>query len=101
MAQLDGEPVFRRGHEAQASVPGQQWCEWRHAALNPQQEQLADTHVQPAGGNTSHMSAQRNRLKTKLLKTTALNNPSTSKSCFIFFKVCVVSVEAVISVNRP
>lgn len=49
MAQLDGEPLFCRGHEAQASVPGEQWREWGHAALNPQQEQLTDPHVQPAG----------------------------------------------------
>lgn len=49
MAQLDGEQVFCCGPEAPASFAGEQWGERGHAAVHPQQEQLADPHVQPAG----------------------------------------------------
>ncbi|XP_029309017.1 pituitary adenylate cyclase-activating polypeptide type I receptor-like isoform X3 [Cottoperca gobio] len=55
MAQLDGEPVLCRGPEAaKAPVVGQQWSERRDPAVDPQQEQLPDTHVQPAGGECQH-----------------------------------------------
>ncbi|XP_013126397.1 pituitary adenylate cyclase-activating polypeptide type I receptor isoform X5 [Oreochromis niloticus] len=55
MAQLDGEPVLCCGPEAaEASFVGQQWSERRDSAIDPQQEQLADTHVEPAGGERQH-----------------------------------------------
>ncbi|XP_063317046.1 pituitary adenylate cyclase-activating polypeptide type I receptor-like isoform X3 [Pelmatolapia mariae] len=55
MAQLDGEPVLCCGPEAaEASFVGQQWSERRDSTVNPQQEQLADTHVEPAGGECQH-----------------------------------------------
>ncbi|XP_037313703.1 pituitary adenylate cyclase-activating polypeptide type I receptor isoform X3 [Pungitius pungitius] len=55
MAQLDGEPVLCRGPEAaEAPVAGQQRRERRHSAVDPQQEQLPDTDVQPAGGERQH-----------------------------------------------
>ncbi|KAM8849165.1 pituitary adenylate cyclase-activating polypeptide type I receptor isoform 3-T8 [Spinachia spinachia] len=55
MAQLDGEPVLCRGPEAAAApVAGQQRRERRHSAVDPEQEQLADTNVQPAGGERQH-----------------------------------------------
>lgn len=55
MAQLDGEPVLCCGPEAaEASFVGQQWSERRDSAVDPQQEQLADTHVEPAGGERQH-----------------------------------------------
>ncbi len=73
MAQLDGEPVLCCGYEAQASVPGQQWCKWGHTALHPQQEQLTDPYVQPAGWNTGHMSAQRTKLFRTSYKITYIN----------------------------
>ncbi|XP_069009026.1 pituitary adenylate cyclase-activating polypeptide type I receptor isoform X1 [Embiotoca jacksoni] len=57
MAQLDGEPVLCCGPEAPASFAGEQRGERRHAAVHPQQEQLADPHVQPAGGDAGHLSA--------------------------------------------
>ncbi|XP_005742592.1 pituitary adenylate cyclase-activating polypeptide type I receptor isoform X3 [Pundamilia nyererei] len=55
MAQLDGEPVLCCGPEAaEASFVGQQWSERRDSTVDPQQEQLADTHVEPAGGECQH-----------------------------------------------
>lgn len=55
MAQLDGEPVLRRGPEAaEAPFAGQQRRERRHAAVHPEQEQLPDPHVQPDGGERQH-----------------------------------------------
>lgn len=59
MAQLDGEPLLRCWYEAQTPVPGQQRRERRHPTLHPQQKQLTDPHVQSAGWNTGHMSAQK------------------------------------------
>ncbi|XP_028986810.1 adenylate cyclase activating polypeptide 1a (pituitary) receptor type I isoform X5 [Betta splendens] len=55
MAQLDSEPVLCCGPEA-AETPfaGEQRGERRDAAVDPQQEQLPDTHVQPAGGERQH-----------------------------------------------
>ncbi|XP_043989981.1 adenylate cyclase activating polypeptide 1a (pituitary) receptor type I isoform X7 [Gambusia affinis] len=58
MAQLDREPVLCCGPEAaEAPFVGQQWGERRDSAVDPQQEQLADTHVQPAGGERQHQPA--------------------------------------------
>lgn len=57
MAQLDGEQVLCCGPEAPASFTGEQWCEWRNAAVNPQQEQLADPDVQPAGRDPCDLNA--------------------------------------------
>ncbi|XP_012772342.2 pituitary adenylate cyclase-activating polypeptide type I receptor isoform X3 [Maylandia zebra] len=55
MAQLDGEPVLCCGPEAaEASFVGQQWSERRDSTVDPQQEQLADTHVEPAGRECQH-----------------------------------------------
>ncbi|XP_047445225.1 pituitary adenylate cyclase-activating polypeptide type I receptor-like isoform X5 [Mugil cephalus] len=55
MAQLDGEPVLCCGSEAaEAPFVGQQWGERRDSAVDPKQEQLPDTHVQPAGGERQH-----------------------------------------------
>ncbi|XP_027147576.1 pituitary adenylate cyclase-activating polypeptide type I receptor isoform X3 [Larimichthys crocea] len=55
MAQLDGEPVLCCGPEAaKAPFIGQQWSERRDSAVDPQQKQLPDTHVQPAGGERQH-----------------------------------------------
>ena len=56
MAQLDGEQVLCCGPEAPASVAGEQWGERGNAAVHPQQEQLADPHVQPAGGEPSDLN---------------------------------------------
>lgn len=56
MAQLDGEQVLCCGPEAPASFPGEQWGERGHAAVHPQQEQLADPHVQPTGRDPGHLS---------------------------------------------
>lgn len=50
MAQLDGEQVLCCGPEAAASsFASEQWRERGDAALHPEQEQLADPHVQPPG----------------------------------------------------
>ena len=57
MAQLDGEQVLCCGPEAPASLSGEQWSERGDAAVHPQQEQLADPHVQPAGREPGHLSA--------------------------------------------
>lgn len=62
MAQLDGEQVLCCGPEAAASpFASEQWGERGHAAVHPQQEQLADTDVQPAGRECqpqpAHLSA--------------------------------------------
>ncbi|XP_077955676.1 pituitary adenylate cyclase-activating polypeptide type I receptor isoform X3 [Gasterosteus aculeatus] len=58
MAQLDGEPVLCRGPEAaKAPVAGQQRSERRDSAVDPEQEQLPDTNVQPAGGERQHRPA--------------------------------------------
>ncbi|CAG12268.1 unnamed protein product, partial [Tetraodon nigroviridis] len=55
MAQLDGEPVLRRGPEAaEAPLAGQQRRQRRDSAVHPEQEQLPDPHVQPAGGERQH-----------------------------------------------
>ena len=55
MAQLDGEPVLCCGPEAaEAPFVGQQWRERRDSAVDPQQEQLSNTHVQPTGGERQH-----------------------------------------------
>lgn len=55
VAQLDGEPILCRGPEAaEAPIPGQQRCEWWHAAVHPEQEQLPDPHVQPDGRERQH-----------------------------------------------
>ncbi|KAF3690465.1 Pituitary adenylate cyclase-activating polypeptide type I receptor [Channa argus] len=56
MAQLDGEQVLCCGPEAPASFTGEQWGERGDAAVHPQQEQLADPHVQPAGRDPGHLS---------------------------------------------
>ncbi len=56
MAQLDGEQVLCCGPEAPASFTGEQWGERGHAAVHPQQKQLADPHVQPAGRDPGHLS---------------------------------------------
>ncbi|XP_038137661.1 adenylate cyclase activating polypeptide 1a (pituitary) receptor type I isoform X5 [Cyprinodon tularosa] len=61
MAQLDGEPVLCCGPEAaEAPFVSQQWGEWRNSAVDPQQEQLADTYVQPTGGERQHQPADLN-----------------------------------------
>lgn len=57
MAQLDGEQVLCCGPEAPASFAGEQWGEWGDAAVHPQQEQLADPHVQPTGRDPGHLRA--------------------------------------------
>ncbi|XP_056894361.1 pituitary adenylate cyclase-activating polypeptide type I receptor isoform X1 [Takifugu flavidus] len=57
MAQLDGEQVLCCGHEASPSFAGEQWRERGDAAVHPQQEQLADPHVQPAGGDPGLLKA--------------------------------------------
>lgn len=57
MAQLDGEQVLCCGPEAPASFTGEQWGERGNAAVNPQQEQLADPHVQPAGRDPCDLNA--------------------------------------------
>lgn len=57
MAQLDGEQIFCCGPEAPASFAGEQWGERGNAAVYPQQEQLADPHVQPAGRDPGHLSS--------------------------------------------
>ncbi|XP_029002586.1 pituitary adenylate cyclase-activating polypeptide type I receptor isoform X1 [Betta splendens] len=57
MAQLDGEQVLCCGPEAPASFAGEQWGEWGDAAVHPQQEQLADPHVQSAGGDAGLLRA--------------------------------------------
>ncbi|XP_062337418.1 pituitary adenylate cyclase-activating polypeptide type I receptor-like isoform X5 [Osmerus eperlanus] len=50
MAELDGEPILCCGPETATSpFPGQQRGERGDAALHPEQEQLPDPHVQPAG----------------------------------------------------
>ncbi len=55
MAQLDGEPILCCGPEAaKAPFVGQQWGERRDSAVDPEQEQLPDTHVEPAGGERQH-----------------------------------------------
>ena len=55
MAQLDGEPILCCGPEAaKAPFIGQQRGERWDSAVDPQQEQLADTHVQPDGGERQH-----------------------------------------------
>jgi len=55
MAQLDREPVLCCGPEAAAApFVGQQRSERRDSAFDPQQEQLPDTNVQPAGGERQH-----------------------------------------------
>ncbi|XP_027883627.1 pituitary adenylate cyclase-activating polypeptide type I receptor isoform X1 [Xiphophorus couchianus] len=56
MAQLDGEQVLCCGPEAPASFAGEQWGERGDAAVHPQQEQLADPNVQPAGRDPGHLS---------------------------------------------
>ncbi|MEQ2215352.1 hypothetical protein XENOCAPTIV_000034, partial [Xenoophorus captivus] len=56
MAQLDGEQVLCCGPEAPASFAGEQWGERGDTAVHPQQEQLADPNVQPAGRDPSHLS---------------------------------------------
>lgn len=73
MEELDCEPILCGGHEAQASILGQQWCKWRHAALHSQQKQLADSHVQPAGWDSSHMSCSLSAPQTH----TEILTPST------------------------
>ncbi|XP_072525438.1 pituitary adenylate cyclase-activating polypeptide type I receptor isoform X2 [Salminus brasiliensis] len=62
MAQLDGEQVLCCGPEAAASpFASEQWGERGHAAVHPEQEQLADPYVQPAGRECqpqpAHLSA--------------------------------------------
>ncbi|XP_017562868.1 adenylate cyclase activating polypeptide 1a (pituitary) receptor type I isoform X2 [Pygocentrus nattereri] len=62
MAQLDGEQVLCCGPEAAASpFASEQWGERGHAAVHPEQEQLADPHVQPPGRECqpqpAHLSA--------------------------------------------
>lgn len=57
MAQLDGEQVLCCGHEASASFAGEQWGERGNTAVHPQQEQLADPDVQPAGRDPGHLNA--------------------------------------------
>ncbi|XP_058482358.1 adenylate cyclase activating polypeptide 1a (pituitary) receptor type I isoform X3 [Solea solea] len=55
MAQLDSQPILCCGPEAaEASFVGQQWSERRDSAVHPQQEQLPDTRVQPAGRERQH-----------------------------------------------
>ncbi|XP_032381276.1 pituitary adenylate cyclase-activating polypeptide type I receptor isoform X1 [Etheostoma spectabile] len=56
MAQLDGEQILCCGPEAPASFAGEQWGQRGHAAVHPQQEQLADPHVQPAGRDPGHLN---------------------------------------------
>ena len=56
MAQLDGEQVLCCGPEAPASFAGEQWGERGDAAVHPQQEQLPDPHVQPAGRDPGHLN---------------------------------------------
>ncbi|XP_048867164.1 adenylate cyclase activating polypeptide 1a (pituitary) receptor type I isoform X2 [Brienomyrus brachyistius] len=57
MEELDGEPVLCCGPEAEAAVAGEQWGQRGDAAVHPEQEQLADPHVQPAGGDAQPQSA--------------------------------------------
>ncbi|XP_066512045.1 pituitary adenylate cyclase-activating polypeptide type I receptor-like isoform X2 [Hoplias malabaricus] len=62
MAQLDGEQVLCCGPEAAASpFASEQWGERGNAAVHPEQEQLADPHVQPPGRECqpqpAHLSA--------------------------------------------
>ncbi|XP_048866404.1 pituitary adenylate cyclase-activating polypeptide type I receptor isoform X1 [Brienomyrus brachyistius] len=57
MAKLDGEPVLCCGPEAPAPIAGEQRGQRGDAAVHPEQEQLADPHVQPAGGDAGHLSA--------------------------------------------
>ncbi|KAM8889814.1 pituitary adenylate cyclase-activating polypeptide type I receptor-like isoform 1-T1 [Synchiropus picturatus] len=80
MAQLDGEQVLCCGPEAPTSFAGEQWSQRGDAALHPQQEQLADPHVQPAGRESSHLSGAgdppvSNDLKPAILPMTDLSNP--------------------------
>lgn len=56
MAELEGEPLLRRGLQAPAPVPGQQRGERGHPALHPEQEQLPDPHVRPPGRQPGHLS---------------------------------------------
>lgn len=57
MAQLDRQPILCCGPEAaEAPFVGQQWSERWDSAVDPQQEQLPDTHVQPPGGERQHQS---------------------------------------------
>lgn len=56
VAQLDGEQVLCCGPEAAAPFARQQRSERGHAAVHPQQEQLADPHVQSAGRDSRHLS---------------------------------------------
>ncbi|XP_034003158.1 pituitary adenylate cyclase-activating polypeptide type I receptor isoform X1 [Trematomus bernacchii] len=84
MAQLDGEQVLCCGPEAPASFAGEQWGERGHAAVHPQQEQLADPHVQlagrdpgdlsPTGGDAAPCSAAKPDALI-LLPMTSLTNP--------------------------
>lgn len=58
VAKLDGEPVLCCGPEAAASpIISEQWGERGHAAVHPKQEQLADPHVQPTGGECKSQPA--------------------------------------------
>lgn len=61
MAKLDGEPVLCCGPEAAASpVASEQWGERGHTAVHPEQEQLADPHVQSSGGERQPQPANLN-----------------------------------------
>ncbi|KAG7231740.1 hypothetical protein INR49_010427 [Caranx melampygus] len=81
MAQLDGEQVLCCGPEAPSSFAGEQRGERGDAAVHPQQEQLADPHVQPAGRDAGYLSAAAtagNAAETTaptLVPMTSLNNP--------------------------
>ncbi|XP_028260061.1 pituitary adenylate cyclase-activating polypeptide type I receptor-like isoform X1 [Parambassis ranga] len=80
MAQLDGEQVLCCGPEAPASFAGEQWCERGDAAVHPQQEQLADPHVQPAGRDPGHLSTASDSARPDAAKppTTPTLVPMTS-----------------------
>lgn len=56
MEELEGEPLLHYGLQAPAPIPGQQWSEWGHPAVHPEQEQLPAPHVQSPGRQPGHLS---------------------------------------------
>ena len=61
MAQLDGEPVLCCGPEAPPPFVGEQWGERGDPAVHPQQEQLTDTYVQPAGRDAGQLNGSQSQ----------------------------------------